>query len=832
MDEISGGFGNTKRASLAAVCALMIAILAWLWPIGLGGKMPVGGDVTAFSLGPMSVLSHALKSGRLPIWNELWGYGFPGVGESQMGVYYPVHLVLYGVFVPEMAYTISLVAHTLWGGLGAWFAARRLGVSNLGSFLCGFAWSTCGFFVIHLPHQWGYTTGSWMPWIWGLGWTAARGEGKRKAPLLLALALAVQLLPGHFQLAFCTQVGLLLIVAEVATERLLRREAGLAGPCRVLCALASAFCLAGAQVWPTLRLARLAAQGRDFEYLSGFAATPLHLVTFLAPGLFETSPLWRMLVWDPFHTSPEEYLGYVGLVPLFLGLIAVRTGWKTSGAVRALLFVGLVTALFALGPYVPGFRTLCLLPGFSFFRAPARWMLAVSLALCLLAGLGLDALTQWKSARRSLLWFCAGVVLLVGLVVGSVELCVQSSGTFGEPVSSWVLDRLPWGTAGVLKRLASDANRPFIDPRVYETWARQGVDLKTAPRPVFNELHITIYRQELFGTGILLVVLAASAIVMTGSRRKALPYCLLILTVLDLSLLGRVQRVDLGPLRALADESNVLAGLSEGMRTVDTLRNMPMVVGANPVSSYRTLDLPAMEPLTALARRVPASPSEIEIVASAIRATGSRLRIFDPFEVMELDRNKIQLPYDVETVDDPHLAEWRFGFDFVKQRRPEMSKFRLWTLPRSGVQAWLVPLTSDRRATILGEWSGDPSTILSIFADAKPVEVEHLSPEVRAFRVHAEVPAMILFSELADSQWHATWTGLDGERAGAIGRAFGRANQGAWQVIQVPGPGDWTLRLSYHARDVELGLMISAVSFVVFGLLYVVSGRVVKGVVR
>ena len=668
-----------------------------------------------------------------------------------------------------------------------------------------------------------------MPWIWGLGWTVARGEGRRKEPFLLTLALAVQLLPGHFQLAFCTQVGLLVIVVEVAAERLLRREGGLTGPCGVLCSLAGAFCLSGGQVWPTLRLARLAAQGRDFEYLSGFAATPLHLVTFLAPGLFETSPLWRMLVWDPFHTSPEEYLGYVGLVPLFLGLIAVRTGWKSSETVRALVFVLLLTTLFALGPYVPGFRTLCLLPGFSFFRAPARWMLAVSLALCLLAGVGLDALSHLKSARRSLLRFCAGVVLIVAIVVGLVELCVRSSGSVSDPMSSWVLDRLPWGETGVSGRIAIEANRPFVDLRVFETWARQGVDLKTAARPVFKEWRSAIYRQELFGTGILLGVLAVTAIVMNGSRRKALPYSLLFLTVLDLCIVGRIARIDLGPLGSLVDESTVLAGLSAGMRTVDTLKNMPMVVGANPVSSYRTLDLPAMEPLTALAGRVPASPAEIEVVASAIRATGSRLRIFDPFEVMELDRNRIQLPYQVRTVDDPHLAEWRFGFDFVRQRGPEMSKFRLWAVPGGGVRAWLVPLTTDRLATILGEWSGDPSKVLAVFADATSVQVEHLSPEARAFRVHADGPAMIIFSELADPQWQATWTGLDGERAGAIGRAFGRANHGAWQAIQIPGPGDWTLRLNYRARDVELGFGISAVSVIAFGLLFAVGGRLVKG---
>ena len=37
--------------------------------------------------------------------------------------------------------------------------------------------------------------------------------------------------------------------------------------------------------------------------------TPFHLVNFVAPGLFHRSALWRPIVWDPFHTSPEEMSG-------------------------------------------------------------------------------------------------------------------------------------------------------------------------------------------------------------------------------------------------------------------------------------------------------------------------------------------------------------------------------------------------------------------------------------------------------------------------------------------------------------------------------------------
>ena len=120
-------------AKLAAAMAVLVALLAWLWPIGIGGKMPVGGDVTQFFLGLMGFLGESLREGRLPVWNDLWGYGFPGLAESQMGVYYPPHALLYGHLDTETAYVVSMVLHTLWGGLGAFWASRKFGISGIGS---------------------------------------------------------------------------------------------------------------------------------------------------------------------------------------------------------------------------------------------------------------------------------------------------------------------------------------------------------------------------------------------------------------------------------------------------------------------------------------------------------------------------------------------------------------------------------------------------------------------------------------------------------------------------------------------------------------------------
>ena len=443
--------------------------------------MPVGGDVTQFSIGLMAVLGRAIRSGRLPLWNDLWGYGFPGVGESQMGVFYPPHLLLYGLLPTEVAYATSLVLHTIWAGLGGWWAARWFGISPAGSTLAGSAWSASGFFVIHLPHQWGYTTGSWMPWAWGLAWLVVAGRGTRRTPFLLAAVLTLQVLPGHFQLAFITQVGVALLGLWSLAERAAGRPSPLRGVAEAAAATAAVLPLAAMQLWPTLRLARLATSRRDLEYLSGFAATPLHLVSYVAPALFRGSPLWRPLAWDPFHTSPEEHLAYVGLVPLFLALLTIRHEFRRDPATRALTALAAVTLVLSLGPYVPGFASWSRLPGFSYFRAPARWSLATALALGLLAGKGFDAWRTWPRPGRSLARFVLLAALGPMVAVAAVELALMSTERPGWPAVARGLDAalrtLPWSRDSDfrdLAALAAIARRRQDDLRVESALARQG----------------------------------------------------------------------------------------------------------------------------------------------------------------------------------------------------------------------------------------------------------------------------------------------------------------------------------------------------------------------
>ena len=222
---------------------LTVVVMIWLAPLTLLGQMPIGGDVTSFFLPLMSCYREALLQGRIPLWNELWGYGFPMLAESQAGVFYPPHLVLFHLFQVETAYSLNIVLHFLMASWFAYFCGRSFGLRRAGATLAGLVFAGSGFFVIQFPHQWSYITGCWLPLAVALAWRASRpvsGEGyvamrdhatkcaftyidRLKAAIGLAVVLAVQMLAGHFQIAFYTQVVVLLISLLCTLQSVWRR---------------------------------------------------------------------------------------------------------------------------------------------------------------------------------------------------------------------------------------------------------------------------------------------------------------------------------------------------------------------------------------------------------------------------------------------------------------------------------------------------------------------------------------------------------------------------------------------------------------------------------
>ena len=852
---------DSRVSRVVLLFFLILGIATWLWPIGFGGMQPIGGDVTQFSMGLMAVLQDSIRSAQLPTWNDLWGFGYPGIGESQTGVYYPPHWILYGLFPLELAYTVSLVLHTLFAGLGAYWAARLFGASPGGAALSGFAWSCSGFFLIHLPHQWGYTVGSWMPWAWGLSWQILRKQGGWYTPFLLALVLALQILPGHFQLAFYTEVGILLMALVGWMPR--ARGSRWKGIGTLALVFASLAPLTAAQLIPTGRLARLASSSRDYEFMSAFSATPVHLVSYVAPYLFHRSPLWRPLAWDPLRTSPEENLGYIGLVPLFLALVgAIRGGWRDSAS-RTLVLLALVTTLLSLGPFVPGFAYLIQLPGFSFFRAPARWTLASSLALALLAGRGFDACRDWPRAGLGLAMFSLLSILAPLGILAGLELAFSNSAgdwlvkQTGQrnPGESEDSRAVPVAVNGreskaslaerVVRKLRRVGREPQDDFRVLNALVREGLPWKSAADRTFLKSRFSIYKQELaftFGLLTLLLLLAPLA-------RKPLYFsmALLVFTGVDLVALGWNRYIDVGPMGSLERHSPVMARLRQlerGTRTADSLRNMPMVAGGAPMMAYRTLDLPSMSDLTALAMRPwerGQGDQERAAVAEALRLSGVGVRILEGQEASAMRAGMAKMMgWEIgDTLRDPVLAACLSSTAWVANQGEAASVFTLAYPREAPAQGWLIPLTSETKAAIVSDASSGPERnqaklALETLQGATPVRFQRKSSTEFEFSLDLPGPSLLVLSQLPDPQWSARWVGSQGEvRVASIRRAFTNGNDVGWQSVETPGSGRWVLRMKYDARDVRVGLWVSAIAWLAgtAGFLYVLRAQRTANVV-
>ena len=371
----------------------------------------------------------------------------------------------------------------------------------------------------------------------------------------------------------------------------------------VVLMLAWAFPLAAIQLVPTARLANLATAQHEFAYLSAFASPPFHLVNYVAPGLFHRSPLWRPLIWDLFHAMPEEHLPYVGLIPLFLACMTVVRELRRHSNVRLLVFLSIVTLLLSLGLYVPGFRLLIQLPGFSFFGCRRAVGSGNHASARVARGKGFDRWREWALPRPVAQTAVLSAVCWVVATLGIIELAPACTDKPGWPAVSRgfqsIFASLPWKGEPSFETVLGQARCALPDPRVPAGVSDAIVLRKSRYERIFLDQRARIYFRELGETAVLvlLIFLTAQVIEKGWSTTRTQQRMLLFLTVLDLWVLSRHRLIDVCALETAcrAEPGACEPGTrAAGTRIADRrLRNMPMTAGLAPIAAYRTLDLPA-----------------------------------------------------------------------------------------------------------------------------------------------------------------------------------------------------------------------------------------------
>jgi len=381
------------RALIPVVAAVALCWLFWspLWR----GEGFVGGDLYPYYFPQKQFLADSLRQRTLPLWNPLTGLGYPVLGESQTGACYPLNLTAYALFDVQTAWNLVHIVHYIAAFLAMWLFARRTGLESWGALLAAMVY-VYGWFPTRAGLEWAILGGVYLP----LALWCVEGflQTQRPAYLVgLGAALGLQLLGGHYQIAFYT--WLLLAVYVLVRSRLSEAQGwqslGLLGA-----ALVGGILLGGVQLIPTWELKQRSQRtnaGSEHDPSSGYIPSQ-YLSQLVAPWYWYERPdldgELKRLRWAAPNsdTNRVEAHLYVGQAPFYLAvggaLVMLARRRLDRWTVRWWL-IALGAIVVAVGWCQPVFAHL---PGFSYFRGVGRISILVTLALALLSGQALDQL--------------------------------------------------------------------------------------------------------------------------------------------------------------------------------------------------------------------------------------------------------------------------------------------------------------------------------------------------------------------------------------------------------------------------------------------------------
>ncbi len=384
------------RRDLLAIASLLALPLVILWRAALLQSFLVQCDLTYQFEPAKSELHAALSAGHLPLWSPYILAGYPLTAEGQVASFYPLSLLVSWALPGPAAVNWFVILHLWLAAASMYLLARQLGLSRFSAWLSAFAFSCSGFVFARTQHLSLLSVTAWLPMVIFLTDRACRSPRLRNY-LLVPLAWAMSALCGHPQGLFFTSLIVVFWIAwrgvgdrEQPMSARLWRAAGLFALTFLLGAG-----LAAVQLLLTLQLFREAPHGQpgDLAFITSFPLLPKHLLGLIAPN-------WQGSVAFDNYRGEDYFWGYVlyiGLLPLALALIGAtrRSNWP-------LLALALLGLALALAHHNPLYYLLRLLPGFSYFRAPTRYLMVFTFAAALLVGFGWQALSRqrWLSPPR------------------------------------------------------------------------------------------------------------------------------------------------------------------------------------------------------------------------------------------------------------------------------------------------------------------------------------------------------------------------------------------------------------------------------------------------
>jgi hypothetical protein len=339
-------------------------------------------------------LIEMLKKGQLGFWNPYIFMGFPLLAEMEVGPLYPLNLI-FALPIPQYyALTLFIVVHYSLAGIFTYLLARSLDISRAGSFVSSLTFAFSGFLMAQLTNINIMTGSIWLPLILYLFFQAIRRRSYTSAAGA-GIALALQILPSHPQII----LYILIILGLYYLYSLLTLPQAEVRPVLTLSLISLTTVvigmgLAAIQLIPAWQLKQLSAlsESRGYDFVTAYSLPKFRLFSFLFPNFLGNPVIGYK--GEPFF---EEHHGYVGILPLILATLA--WGKRRDPQVRFFGLLAPLSIVLAIGKETPLYHLLVHVPVFNYFRIHARWLLVLTFCLAVLAGYGLDYLSEQREKR-------------------------------------------------------------------------------------------------------------------------------------------------------------------------------------------------------------------------------------------------------------------------------------------------------------------------------------------------------------------------------------------------------------------------------------------------
>jgi hypothetical protein len=368
-----------SRLFYVGLIAAIVIFLFFALPI-LGGHVYTHDDLSRYHLPFRFFYAQSLASGNSFLWLPNIFCGFYLHGEGQVGMYHPLHLLLYRFFPLSAAFNIELVLSFPLMAIGMFLFLRRWNISRAGAMLGAIVYTFSGFHLLHYMHMNATAVAAHTPWLLiAIDVIIREGEERRTT---IALAAAVLLTASQALLGHPPVMWLSMVIEGGYILLILFPWKGARGICLLVAAKALGMLIGCIQLVPHWDAALHSVRRHaSLEYLQWPAVHPAQLPQLVAPYFYNS---------QFFEGIPYELKIYNGAIPLLL-VILLFIKRKELGPLRkpamGAAALGVISLVLALGKYGYLHRLQTLIPLIGMFRTPCRYVMVSHFAMAVIAAI-------------------------------------------------------------------------------------------------------------------------------------------------------------------------------------------------------------------------------------------------------------------------------------------------------------------------------------------------------------------------------------------------------------------------------------------------------------